>query len=894
MPEYMAWKEEKKLYRFWAALWEDWVVHFPGEQTYVGRFIEGSEARQLEKKVQRAYLDLQMPDYISRRSNKKMHLFWPTLWDGWFFRWAERTAMGFPPANTPNLPPLTADEVAALGDAIVARKKVHGAQGYHGLPLTKLVSSNWRAGSDETTSSSKRDLRIRKMLSARGFDKLNEAARVDGRESDVEETLEEQEKYIKAGRSERMRMRSGVVSELWAQGTEEEHDEMRSEVEREKEALQHAEREAEAQRGMGVDGLDALFGEAMHLCDMTAGWSGFVVVGGPTPCLGGVLTMKVISVGENHQGFKFDQGCGEFEEQIMKHFEHFLMTSYSFEERDARAIKKAMVTEPSSELDDGDVSDESSPPAKPRRVPKPKGKKKVAKKVAGKSKTASAASTSKATLPAPPGIPSSTSAPALDHGSLGSTPTPFLVNPDSTRIPFFDNPPPSGTAPLFEPPASPVAASHLETGWESPSALALAWSTSDAARGPGLPLAFGGALSTEFTAGAASVVPFTSVFAPRAMVAPIDWGLDDQGKEGEQDESFVDEEVPRGSIVDEEVAGGSQAWWESAAASIWGRAIGSACAEGAAPSETPTVSMGVAAGGEAVPRPAARPCFSGAAFPNSNAPANEGRARSAFKPSILLKALGSGPRNSSESSTTPLVPGTPPTGLAGFGSGSVTARTMATIIGADGGTQIFMPATTPERAIPTTAAHATAEVEAALPPEVEMLRSRPAAKMPAAPKVPGAKAAAERGGAETVLKRPRGRSGEQAALMADGTSASIPKKAAPVKRKNPHAESETALLKRTAAGTKRKNAGAAGKPAKSGHNYLFGEESSVTKVLDLQGERNKGRGHIIYIQEGVESRAAIQTERARRRAGMANKSGGRRAQGWGGAPETQCGRYKEG
>jgi hypothetical protein len=74
---------------------------------------------------QRAYLELQMSDYIRRQAQKKLHLFWPPMEEGWFHLFPEQAALGLPlPNATPPVRQLTEAETKALGEAIDKRKSV--------------------------------------------------------------------------------------------------------------------------------------------------------------------------------------------------------------------------------------------------------------------------------------------------------------------------------------------------------------------------------------------------------------------------------------------------------------------------------------------------------------------------------------------------------------------------------------------------------------------------------------------------------------------------------------------------------------------------------------------------------------------------------------------------
>jgi hypothetical protein len=73
---------------------------------------------------QHAYLDLQMPDYIRRQAEKKLHRFWPAMEEGWFSLFPEHAALGLPLPSDTTAAALTKDENAALGIAIEKRKGV--------------------------------------------------------------------------------------------------------------------------------------------------------------------------------------------------------------------------------------------------------------------------------------------------------------------------------------------------------------------------------------------------------------------------------------------------------------------------------------------------------------------------------------------------------------------------------------------------------------------------------------------------------------------------------------------------------------------------------------------------------------------------------------------------
>ncbi|KAJ7077658.1 hypothetical protein B0H15DRAFT_954951 [Mycena belliarum] len=309
--------------------------------------------------AQRAFLELQMPDYIRRQAQKKLHLFWGSMEEAWFARYPEQEVLGLPLACDTTAAPLTDVQRAVLGEAIEGRKAQLASwyrrerkkirQGGGGGSKSKKISPLMKAFAKKTSSAGRRAPQpkevfqklhkdeIRAELSQRGHDAMNEAVRVQGRET--EETLEEQEVAVKMSRSERMRLRTQVVAEMWKNASEERLEEVRERVSLEKRKLEE-ERRKERESGdgertatqyqEGIDAIDELFEEAHSVSLRLAGWVGFTVVGGPTPRLpGGEQTVKVICSGETIAGNNFTQACADFEQAILKPFKLFLDRVYT-------------------------------------------------------------------------------------------------------------------------------------------------------------------------------------------------------------------------------------------------------------------------------------------------------------------------------------------------------------------------------------------------------------------------------------------------------------------------------------------------------------------------------------------------------------------------------------
>ncbi|KAJ6517579.1 hypothetical protein DFH09DRAFT_1332378 [Mycena vulgaris] len=356
---------------------------------------------------QLAYLTLQLPDFIRRQAQKKQHLFWGAMEEGWFSRFPERAVLGLPGASDSAAPPLTAEESESLGQAlsrrkkqlkswfIRERKKIRTGTAVPGKKLTPLAKALTKrtAPVGRRVHQAKEIFQIRNKdairaeLTERGHDELNEAARVEARTSSEAETLEEQNAAVRMSRGERMRMRSGVVSELWANASAEEREAVRVEISRERAALAAEQRRAEERLGEangkktpeeyqdGVDGIDELFEEAHALTIESSGWVGITLLGGPTPRLGGECTVKVICSGETPAGNSFAEACEDFEQGLLGRFKLFVERVFSARECNERAIVAAAPpAEVVSDTADAAVDDSVAPQPKPKpkRIPKPK------------------------------------------------------------------------------------------------------------------------------------------------------------------------------------------------------------------------------------------------------------------------------------------------------------------------------------------------------------------------------------------------------------------------------------------------------------------------------------------------------------------------------------------
>ncbi|KAJ7443367.1 hypothetical protein FB451DRAFT_1437498 [Mycena latifolia] len=597
--------------------------------------------------AQLAFLNLQLPDYVRRQAQKKLSLFWGPMEEGWFYEFPEQAVLGLPLPQQPGSDLITPEQREALGAAIKKRKEQLASwfrreakkirQGPGAAPrktltpltialMKKTRPTGQRAHKPVEIFQKRNKDKIRVQLTQRGFDLMNEAARADAQgSSKAEETLEVQEARVRLSRSERMRLRAGVVSELWANASEEERETVRIEVEREREAIRKRQREEELmaredqpaktpeQLQLGIDCLDGMFGEAQHVADIAAGWASVTLLGGPTPRQGGALTVKVICAGETAQGNTFRYACPNFKEEIVERFQTFLQQVYPFSVRDERALPAAETVPstpplaPSSDSDSSESEEERSdvPVVKPRkktaprRIPKPKKK-------AGTQAT-----------PSSPAISPPASSPSLSSPSA---------------------PPASPVASPFASPTPPtpaVESSRMRTASPPPS---------DSACLPVVP-------TSEWTFPASGVVP---VIAPDAFGLGAGAG---GGETGDWDALRVslsaDLEPPAAFSGDEPFnggdifSGGTEDWWSSQEAHDWGKALGTATSPFATPAGHSTfhpLSASSLSPADDLPplslqaRPIPRPSYRGSAFYDTN-PQAERAEGSIFKPSALFRAV---------------------------------------------------------------------------------------------------------------------------------------------------------------------------------------------------------------------------------------------------------------
>ncbi|KAF8179380.1 hypothetical protein K438DRAFT_1769085 [Mycena galopus ATCC 62051] len=318
--------------------------------------------------AQRTWLHGWMPDFVRRQAEKKLHLFWPTLYAAWFEQFPEHTALKLPLPKAEGARELTPDELATLVAAILARKNYRyqrkkiakGGGVVAAVQMSTLLDSLFDMRTKtkgrvhqaiEIFQKRNRDV-IKAALEAASYDKLD--AR-DEEDDWTDEADGSEAAKIKSTKSDRMRTRTRVVMALWQAASPEEKEAVYAEVEKEKEEQRATDLKEEsdnaprtpAQLQDAIDVVDTFFVKAHAAVQKSTEWVGLSIVGGCNPRLGGNLSMKIICNGATPGGNDFEDFYDEFQ-NVVQVFERFLQLVFSPEHCKSRALdgKAASTSDP--------------------------------------------------------------------------------------------------------------------------------------------------------------------------------------------------------------------------------------------------------------------------------------------------------------------------------------------------------------------------------------------------------------------------------------------------------------------------------------------------------------------------------------------------------------------
>ncbi|KAJ7846132.1 hypothetical protein B0H13DRAFT_1907974 [Mycena leptocephala] len=455
-----------------------------------------------ERKLLGSYLPL----YLTRQAEKKLHKFWPIVAEAFLQDYPEETRLGFNKATA------TPEQWTALKDAIEARKRRiatwfrYQKKKIATTPVARRKSENSLASTLFNPKPARRRIHhatevyqkrngslINKEVAKRVLEKVGDA--LGDMAMDVDESDEVRAARIKAGKSERMRVRTEVVRELLEAAPASEHEAIAATIQKERDELslssssslspvEAAEARSVEEKQLAIDESNDVVEKVLQALGVQTGWFSFCIWGGPNPRLNGNLSLKCATYGETPAGNDFIAQHATFEESISEQFQVFLRRCFVDGDRRPSLMTPNEASQGVPELGDDVLATASaSPPVQAKE----KTKKRKASKSKKRSKHNNPPGTPAATISAPTTPARIAGAEMLDE----SAPT-FDEHSDST--PTFEddffiaaadyNPfgPAPGLPRSLPSPSAPVV-SPWPTGMPPPTSPSSAGRLADAERG---------------------------------------------------------------------------------------------------------------------------------------------------------------------------------------------------------------------------------------------------------------------------------------------------------------------------------------------------------------------------------------------------------------------------
>ncbi|KAJ7291347.1 hypothetical protein C8J57DRAFT_1587314 [Mycena rebaudengoi] len=411
-----------------------------------------------------AFLHLQMPDYIQRQTEGKLHLFWGPMFEGFLWRFPEHTKLQLPSAEaTDSIPAraLTSEERSKLAAAIerrkkqiatwfhYQRKKIQEGVGADAANVENEMSLASALFGKETRTRVHQAIKcfqkrqpelIRKRLELVGYNSVSMESLLDASDDWADTSKSTRAGLNKRNKSQKMQLRMRTIAVLWDEASPEERAKCKEMVEKERAELLVMEAENKLKektpesRQRRIDELGPMLGKVLNVAQRETGWVGMTILGGPHPRIGGELSVKILCTGETPEGNDFQFSFPKFNEVIFEGFQDFLHAVFPAEVRAAFALKnEAVVAEDMNMHAPDPGNDDDTPPAsqpESQAAAKPRNK----TKCKSKKKTASSGPT-----PTPGPAPTRAAVPASVPASTAET---FHTEPDSASMdddPFNDD-----------------------------------------------------------------------------------------------------------------------------------------------------------------------------------------------------------------------------------------------------------------------------------------------------------------------------------------------------------------------------------------------------------------------------------------------------------------------
>ncbi|KAJ6468644.1 hypothetical protein C8R47DRAFT_1223218 [Mycena vitilis] len=270
---------------------------------------------------------------------------------------------------------------------------------------------------------------MRDAMEAAGFYKKH-AADLEWVPVDGENPSDALKTKLRMEASARLTARRAASKKLLSIQSEEVLEELKRLVEKDTAALGSGDAKLtpeSAQRSL--DEMQGIITDMHELIREKTGWVGFTMLGGPTPNLGGSLSMHVFSSGQSASGHTFKDSHLDWKGALGTPFSEFLRQCFTRSARDAMALEIAEDDE-QEELDDVlDADDQCEDEEAPRKSANAKGKQKAKPKATAekvkrprpKTSTRVASSSSGSAHSLQAGSPSSSSSSSNDALKVASS-----------------------------------------------------------------------------------------------------------------------------------------------------------------------------------------------------------------------------------------------------------------------------------------------------------------------------------------------------------------------------------------------------------------------------------------------------------------------------------------
>ncbi|KAJ7841503.1 hypothetical protein B0H14DRAFT_3457447 [Mycena olivaceomarginata] len=365
---------------------------------------------------ERTYLLSQITPYRNAQSAGTLAQYWVNLDSKFFEHFPVEPKLGLPP-RVEGDPPLTPEQLKVLGDEMARTKaRLKSWLNYHSHKVARGGGSQrrgrkhkglFKAMGKKKKTRSYRDVEIYHSLYTakvkaeamqRGYGDLNEEAVEAARhaaaaaeygsvvilteEETIAKALKEEEEALACIKEHRA-LRMAILRTSAAVMLANESPEVKAQIAMETAQL-NADRvgdnDIDGERSPdGIEQLPEVLSTFADAVEEETGWHGFLMLGGPTPCLDGGISIKTVCFSATPEGVDFAASIDST--GIKKKFIQYLKRAFTHEVHNARGLNQPTVERPKNPalddliaLDPRDYKEPEPAPvvAKPKRICRPK------------------------------------------------------------------------------------------------------------------------------------------------------------------------------------------------------------------------------------------------------------------------------------------------------------------------------------------------------------------------------------------------------------------------------------------------------------------------------------------------------------------------------------------